>query len=251
MSRQARTVSKTGIYHVMVRGNNKQKIFLSDDDRRYFLRILIDCKEVTGCIIYAYCLMPNHVHFLLRPGEKPLDTIFRKIGTRYAGWFNHKYDRVGHLFQDRFKSENVEDERYFLTVLRYIMQNPVKAGMTTHPRNYRWSSFLDYENGSDCLVDIQYALSIVGSKEELNSFLQTTNRDLVMDVNDLDRLEKEAADKSTMLRISDCKSSSDFKYLDKADQKECILKMLAEGMSMGKISRLTGIPKTTISRMKQ
>lgn len=251
MSRQARTQSKTNIYHVMMRGNNKQLIFRDDGDRRFFLRTLQECKEEGGFNIYAYCLMPNHVHILIRTGEMPLETVFRKIGTRYAGWFNYKYDRVGHLFQDRYKSENVEDECYFLTVLRYIMQNPVKAGMVEHPADYRWSSSPDYESGTDRLVDIQYAVSVVGSLSKLNDFLRTNNNDHAMDVQAFEKKEKENRAKEIMQKIADCNTPPDFRRLEKDGQKECINKMRDAGLSMCMISRLTGISKATISRMKQ
>ena len=95
--------------------------------------ILKECKEISGFEMYAFCLMTNHVHLLLRETDEPLEVVFKRIGSRYAYWYNNKYQRIGHLFQDRFKSENVEDDAYFLTVLRYIIQNPMKAGMEKEP----------------------------------------------------------------------------------------------------------------------
>jgi REP element-mobilizing transposase RayT len=85
-------------------------------------------KAEFNCQICAYCLMKNHVHLLIRIGQEDLQHFMRKVGAKYVYWYNWKYDRVGGLFQDRYKSEPVEDDGYFLTVLRYIHQNPVKAG---------------------------------------------------------------------------------------------------------------------------
>ena len=81
-----------------------------------------------------------HVHFLLKTVEEPLEMIFKRIGCRYVYWYNLKHQRSGHLFQDRYKSEIIENESYFLTVLRYIIQNPMKAGIEAAPGNYPWSS---------------------------------------------------------------------------------------------------------------
>ena len=113
----------------MLRGINQQDIFEDEDDYLRFLAIIRECKDISKFELYAYCLMTNHVHLLLKTGEEPLELIFKRIGSRYVYWYNLKYQRIGHLFQDRYKSEAVEDDAYFLTVLRYIMQNPMKAGM--------------------------------------------------------------------------------------------------------------------------
>ena len=134
MARQARKLSRTNIYHVMLRGINRQTIFEDNEDMNYFLSEVKRCKDISDFRLYAFCLMSNHVHLLL---ETNLDMIFRRLGSRYAGWYNRKYGRVGHLFQDRYRSENVETEQYFMTVLRYILQNPMKAGMEKQPGSYR------------------------------------------------------------------------------------------------------------------
>jgi len=88
--------------------------------------------------------MSNHIHLVLKEGEEDLGTVFKRIGASYVYWYNWKYNRSGHLFQDRFKSEPVEDDTYFLTVLRYIHQNPIKAGITGNISNYPWSSYAEY-----------------------------------------------------------------------------------------------------------
>lgn len=144
MPRTARQQSQTNIYHIMLRGINRQDIFLDDADCLRFIEILGECKQLSEFQLYAFCLMSNHVHLLLKVGNEPLETIFRRLGTRFVSWYNTKYNRIGHLFQDRYKSENVDDQQYFLTVLRYIIQNPMKAGLETTPGTYRWSSFRAY-----------------------------------------------------------------------------------------------------------
>ena len=141
MPRTARKKSNTGIYHVMLSGINQQRIFEDDEDNEKFLLTLSDCKKAGGFELYGYCLMGNHVHLLIKVAKEELEQIFRRIEARYVYWYNWKYKRSGHLFQDRYKSEPVEDDRYFVSVLRYIHQNPVKAKLCKKPEEYKWSSY--------------------------------------------------------------------------------------------------------------
>lgn len=145
MARQARKKSKTGIYHVMLRGNERKPVFIDEDDKNRFVEILIQKKEAAGSLLYAYCLMDNHIHMIVRELEtgQSLGMLMKRIGVTYAAYFNKKYQRVGHIFQDRFRSEEIEDEAYLLGVIRYVHQNPVKAGMT-QGLNYPWSSYALY-----------------------------------------------------------------------------------------------------------
>ena len=117
MPRKARTRSSTGIYHIIMRGINRQIIFEDSEDYIQFLESLTRQKETSGIEIYAYCLMSNHVHLLIKEGNEDLGTVFKRIGSSYVYWYNWKYNRRGHLFQDRYRSEAVEDDGYFLTVI--------------------------------------------------------------------------------------------------------------------------------------
>ncbi|MBE6563266.1 MAG: hypothetical protein E7660_05975 [Ruminococcaceae bacterium] len=126
MPRQARIKSKSGIYHVMLRGINQQQIFEEPEDYYKFLEIVEEYKAVSEFELYAYCLMGNHIHLLIKENKEPIEQIFKRIGGKFVYWYNIKYQRVGHLFQDRFKSEPVETNDYLLTVIRYIHQNPLK-----------------------------------------------------------------------------------------------------------------------------
>ena len=128
MPRTARIPSASGCYHVVLRGIGKQILFEEDEDYRRFLHTLERYLRDEKADIYAYCLMENHVHLLLH-ADSGLDRLMKRIGTSYAYYFNEKYSRSGHLFQDRFSSEPVEDEAYLLAVVRYIHNNPQKAGI--------------------------------------------------------------------------------------------------------------------------
>lgn len=148
----------------MLRGIDRQQIFEEASDYQSFLEILQECRELSGFKLFAYCLMGNHAHILLKVGEEGLETIFKRIGGRYVYWYNAKYQRIGPLFQDRFRSEPVEDDPYFLTVLRYIHQNPVKAKMCGTPGEYRYSSYGAYLADSKT-VDSEYALGMLPREE--------------------------------------------------------------------------------------
>jgi len=153
MARKIREISGTGIYHVMLRGVNKQRIFENPSDYEAMYRILkfVQSTDVNQhavaeneYFLYAYCLMDNHLHLLIQPNHNELGQIVKRISTAYALYFNRKYERIGHLFQDRYKSETVEDTAYFFTLLRYIHNNPVKAGRCLTPAQYSYSSWHEY-----------------------------------------------------------------------------------------------------------
>jgi len=152
MPRRARQLSESGIYHVMLRGVNRDVVFLEDEDRERFLFALRAARDASACKVLAFCLMDNHVHLVLRTGIEPIGSTVRRLGVRYAGWFNRKYDRVGHLFQDRFKSVPVDDDAHLATLLRYVWNNPVEAGLVEQPDEYRWSSRRVF-GGSSILID--------------------------------------------------------------------------------------------------
>jgi putative transposase len=125
--RYPRQYSKTGIYHIMLRGNERKDIFIDEEDKGKFIKIIFKKKADEAFKLYAYCLMDNHLHLVIKEQKETISQIIKKIATSYAYYFNHKYKRVGHLFQDRYKSETIEDEAYLLSVIRYVHNNPEKA----------------------------------------------------------------------------------------------------------------------------
>ena len=251
MPRIARRASSTGIYHVMIRGNNKQDIFIDDYDHEFFLKVLRECKESLGFELFAYCLMPNHVHLLIRSLTEPLDRIFRKTGSRYATWFNRKHNRVGHLFQDRFRSENVENDQYFLTVLRYIIRNPIKAGMESELGNYRWNCYVDYSlNVEDSLVDRGFAYELAGSFEALMNYIRQQNEDSVMDIGEKEETVTDDRAFEIMRDITECTLASQFGSLDRSLRKNHIRRMFELGLTAEQISGLTGTPRSSVYRIK-
>ena len=136
----------------MLRGINRQQIFKDREDYEKFLSALNDVKLIGSFKLYAYCLMGNHIHLLIKEKRKGLDQIFRKIRSRFVYRYNVKYDREGHLFQDRYKVESVDSEEYLFTVLRYIHQNPVKASLCETVDEYEFSSYSEFISGQN-IVD--------------------------------------------------------------------------------------------------
>ena len=137
---RAKRVIEIGYYHVLNRGVEKRCIYLDAADYRNFLALLGEYQSSYHYFIHAHCLMPNHYHLLIETKEKNLSQILQKINHKYANYFNYKYGRVGHLWQGRFKSWHVTNERYLNTLIKYIEQNPIKAGITNEVGDYQWSS---------------------------------------------------------------------------------------------------------------
>ncbi|MBN1459703.1 MAG: transposase, partial [Armatimonadetes bacterium] len=136
------------IYHVTVRGNNRQKVFLDDDDYERFRSLLQRYSAKFEFKLYAYTLMPNHVHLLMETSAGgSISKIMHGINLSYAKYFNSRYDRSGHVWQGRFHCSIVDSEGYFLECMRYMDLNPVRARLVDHPRRYEWSSHAHYAQG--------------------------------------------------------------------------------------------------------
>lgn len=142
MARKPRVEFPGAVYHVTARGNAKADIFAGDEDREDFLGILGDVVERCNWVVSAYCLMDNHFHILVETPEANLGKGMQLLSGTYTGRFNRKHKRAGHVFQGRYKAILVDKESYFLTVLRYVVNNPVKAGIVDNASEYRWSSHL-------------------------------------------------------------------------------------------------------------
>mgnify|MGYP001813390183 FL=1 len=142
MPRRKRMYLSGHTYHLVQRGNNREACFFEPENYQFYLELWQHCAERYGVAMHAYCLMTNHVHFLVTPDES--DSISRAmsvIGSRYAYYFNKTYKRTGTVWEGRHKSSLVHNERYYLTCSRYIELNPVAAGMVYKPEQYRWSSY--------------------------------------------------------------------------------------------------------------
>lgn len=253
MPRQARKMSASGIYHIMMRGINKQRIFKDQDDNTRFIQTLEQYKDKSGYHIYAYCLMVNHVHLLLKVGEEPLEQVMRRICGSYVYWYNSKYQRIGNLFQDRFKSETVENDAYFLTVLRYIHQNPLKAGLVTSIEQYPWSSFGEYLN-RPIVVDTDFALKMFDDNREkavksLIEFCEVINENQCLEIEEKRQLP-DAEAINIIKQVCKIENASDLQKFDKLTRNKRLRELKEEyRLSIRQIERLTGISRGVVSNV--
>ena len=140
-------------YHVMVRGNQKQNIFLQESDYEKYFGLLKHYKRKFHFKMYAWCLMPNHVHVILDFDDpKNLTKMMQGFNIAYVRWFNKKYGKVGHLWQGRFKSMLIQKDKYVLDCINYIEMNPVRAKITKAPVDYIWSSARARILGEKCAI---------------------------------------------------------------------------------------------------
>ena len=172
MTKRRRIHSNSKIYHIIIKGIDNQDIFYDDQDRRVFLKKLLLTKEAYDNKIYAYCLMDNHVHMVIRIEKEFLSKAIQTLMIRYVQYFNKKYDRTGTLVQNRFKSKNVENQRYFLEVCRYVHRNPENAGFAKTDQ-YKWSSYQEYFKKSE-IVDKEILLHYFNN--DIKEFVNFTNK---------------------------------------------------------------------------
>ena len=246
MSRKPRQRSSIGIYHIMLRGADRRIIFADEEDCYHFMKALQSIKNKTGFSLYAYCLMSNHAHLLLREGSESLGDVFRRLGSSYVYYYNRKYELRGHLFQDRFRSEEIEDDAYFLDVLRYIWQNPLKAGLCNDAMEYPWLGCSRIHT-ADILLDDLADLTDMGH-DALLAFVNTgcTNEHLEDD-GPVRLTDKEAIKK--MIKAGICDTVQEIGGWDKTHRDFVIKAALDLGISIRQFSRLTGISKTTIMKI--
>ena len=248
MPRLPRQKSESGIYHIMLRGINQQVIFEDNEDYIKFVEILQKYKAVSGYKVFAYCLMSNHIHMLVKVEQEDLDLLMKRIEGSYVYWYNWKYYRRGHLFQDRFKSEPVEDDSYFLTVLRYIHQNPLKAGIVKKIDDYQFSSYNDYMNEINDVVDIDFVFSLM-DKDNLVAFNNEKNDDVCLDVDDKKFRLSDNDARKIIKRISKCSNSVEFGLLELKQRNQYIRRMKEKGLSIRQISRLTGVSFAVVRKI--
>jgi REP element-mobilizing transposase RayT len=141
MVRPLRIQFPGALYHVTARGNERKDVFLDDKDRWTFIRLLHELNAEYSVTFHAWVLMDNHYHLLLETQEANLSSALRHLNGVYTQRFNKRYERVGHLFQGRYKAFLVDKDHYYKEVCRYVVLNPVRANMVKDPRDWKWSSY--------------------------------------------------------------------------------------------------------------
>jgi Transposase and inactivated derivatives len=254
MARYARKTSQTGIYHIMVRGINGHNIFHDEDDYKRYLETLSRISDEGEAQVLGYCLMSNHVHLLISEGKDSISLIMKRLGGSYAYWYNWKYERKGYVFQDRFKSENVEDDAYLQTVIRYIHRNPVKAGIVEKPEAYLWSSSSVYLGGKDFPPGLTKTGLILGlfhngkqnPQEIFGAFMEENDDIQCLDYVERKRITDREAEK-IFTGIMKEQSILMLKGMPKKERDDVLRRLKnIEGVTIRQVSRLTGIGQTAV-----
>lgn len=231
----------------MQRGTGKQILFEDDTDYAKYLAKLKECKERYETKVAAYCLMNNHVHLLIK--AENLDTLslmMRSLGVSYAAYYNIKYAHEGHVFQDRFLSKTICDEKYLCGCLRYIHNNPVAAGICSREK-YEWSSYKEYlvDEG---LADREEVMAYFGSKGEFLKFSQIDDSDDYEDnILPVDKLR--LAQKIINEELGhEFNNGFVVKKYVKEDRDRVLRRLRNEGYSVKQIELLTGVSRRIIQR---
>lgn len=250
MPRTSRRKSAFDIYHVMIRGINQVQLFYDDEDKRVFLNRLERYKKECEFSLYAWCLMGNHVHLLVRVDLDTLSTAMKKLQLSYSSYYDRKYDRTGYLFQDRFKSKPVDGDAYFLAILRYIHRNPLEAGGNVS----EWTSYNEYMK-SPSLTDTDFALSMLA--DEKSSSVKAF-RELIHDSRDSDyvcsfessRRLSDVEAKEIICQVAVIDHCQQLCNMERENQRDIIGKLRARGLSIRQIARLTGLNRNTVERVR-
>jgi putative transposase len=172
MARRPRLFAADLLYHVIVRGNQRQKTFLTEADYQAYLERLARYRKKYDYCLYAYCLMPNHVHLLLQSSHHPLGKFMQGLQQSYSQYFNLRHRKVGHVFQGRYKAIICDKDEYLLELIRYIHLNPVRAGMVKTPELYRYNGHQDYlEAKPSAVLDPRRALALFGGRGSYKRFM--------------------------------------------------------------------------------
>ena len=245
MSRLSRNYSESGVYHILFRGVNQQNIFEEKQDYIKLLETIENVKKDMHFELYAYCFMSNHVHLVIKEAKnKDISLIMKRILTKYARWYNIKYKRSGALIANRYKSVPVEVDEYFLHLIRYVHQNPLKAGIVENIKDYPYSSYNEYLSGC-ILTNTEFVLGMLNLPEfvEFHSMMENMNF-IVSD-------RKKKTDEALVFKINNTfniQNPKDIAKLDKMKRNE-IIKVLKQEFPARQIQRITNVSRGVIAKL--
>lgn len=255
MARIARQGSTSGFYHIMARGINRENIFAGDTDKKVISGIISGKIEESDVDIYAYCIMNNHIHLLLRTELDELSAFMKRVNGSYALYYNKERDRIGPVFQGRFKSERVENDAYFWGVLRYIHLNPVKAFIVQRAIDYPWSSMREFITGKSKMIS-EEAMSMKSEIfKDAESFLHMHTLDdlqIYLDADDdMSQSKKAVAEKMLKLCFHRNNVNNIAELKEKGEEFEGLLRKMRDDLKLSypEIAKLTGLPYTSVRRI--
>lgn len=238
MPRKPREYINMPFFHVMAQGLNKEYIFNEDEDKKQYLKFVNKIKKDIDITIISYCVMDNHVHILFKTDEtEQLSKFMHKVNTIYAIYYNQKYDRVGYVFRNRYKSQIICSEKQLYTCINYIHNNPVKADICKFPEEYKYSSYNDYIQNKELFEE-----KINGTLDKEN-FLQEENFIFLEEKNE----KEEEIQKTIKEYLNANKVNLDKLKRDKEHLKEiiCMLKN-NYNLSLRKISTYINVGRETV-----
>ncbi len=245
MPREARKLSESGFYHVIYRGINHQNIFEEEQDFEYMLEILNKLKQEIKFEVHAYCLMTNHVHLLLKenqPGD--ISTIMKRLLIKYVMKFNRKYQRSGALIGSRYKSKAVEVDEYFIPLIVYIHQNPMRAGIAEKLENYKYSSYCEYV-GKRKIVNINLSLDMLGKEEWVNVHQRVVENKF--EAEGRKKLSEEEI-RQKILKTTNNIAPQTIGAMDKEERDTILNQLRKVGLSIRELERATGISRGIIAK---
>ena len=239
----------TDFIHVVLRGVGKQILFESDGDRRHYLRKLAFFAEEEKVTVVAYCLMENHVHLLLHDPMHHVSTFMHRFNTSYARFFNVKYDRCGHLFQNRYLHEDIYDTRGLLSVYRYILRNPEKAGICKAAK-YAWSSYREYGR-ADGITDTSLIFELLGGQDGFETFLGAAdeNEDEEDHIEGYRVKHDDEWARRKLKKLLNVSSGMDLQKMKKEARDEALRILRKARLTLRQIERLTGISQRIVCQV--
>lgn len=251
MPRPKRIKSLTNTYHIMIRGVNKENIFHDNDDKRKFLQISQYYLSKLDLEIYAYCLMDNHVHFLIK-SLNDLNKYMQCVQTVYSQYFNKRHKRIGHLFQDRFKSIPVEENTYLLECIRYIHQNPVKAKISSIDQ-YLWSSYNEYIKKS-YIVEPNFILKLFSEDRKEAIIKYTEYMNIISKESDLKNIgiEDKISDEEAIEFIDSFLNIKTYniQFMKLPQRNQLLSKIISlDAINILQLSRITGINRNILRKI--
>ena len=243
MAYPPRARSEGDVYHVITRGTGQMIVFEDDQDRGYFMKLMREQAEAREIGIWAWCLMSNHMHFLMHGPLEEVSALFQSVKSRYARYFNNRHNRKGSLFQGRYTSVPIQNDEQLVSAVEYIHLNPVSAG---EGLEYRWSSYKDYFDREDIASDGKEIISaLMGGPAGFARSHKGTSATKV-------KLPRRRIGEDEAIEVAkavlDPIGLHDVGALGKAERDAQLARLKAAGLSVRQISRLTSIGQNIVAR---
>ena len=246
MARQARKTANSDTYHVMCRGVSRHSIFEDAADYRRYRELLETQANGGPLILFAWCLMDNHVHLVAKATLPELSFAMKSINCSYAQYFNKRHERVGHLFQGRFKSEPIETDESLLQVIRYVHRNPLEAGIT-QTLDYRWSSFKEYFGQAHPICSMKMIMDIAGGTAAFKSFhAESSSTSEFIEIERRKPRQDDARARAIAAQVLGENACEQVGSLPRQRRNQAIAKLRACGLSIREIERLLGVSRGII-----